>query len=232
MLKRRPSRGRRGFDEDALLDAALQEMERRGVEGFSLRAVARSVGCDAAALIYRFGSKEGLQRAVADRLHARTMRPDPKLPWRIRLSEMARQYRVLAQTYPNSFALLMRYWATGPQDLKLAEDAFAALCDAGIPDHLVPAVECGFYAALLGLCAGDAGGVTGRPDAATMKEIRLTDELSSMHRLLPAINRLKSDAVFETGIRLLLDGIEVIANDGKPKQVRAATTKRARRRSG
>lgn len=121
------------LESDALVRAALSEMERTGIDGFSLRAAARAIGCDPATLIYRFGSREGLERAVADRLHAEIGRLDPDHPWRDRLLVMARQYRAVAQTYPRTFPVLMRYWTTGPRDLLLTEDCFRALSDAGVP---------------------------------------------------------------------------------------------------
>ncbi len=210
MLKKKQPRGQRGLEDGALLEAALGEMERSGVENFSLRAAARAIGCDAAALIYHFGSREGLERAVADRLHAAIAQPDRSLPWRERLLYMARQYRGVAQTYPKTFPLLMRYWTTGPQDLVLCDETFAALSDAGVPESLLPEVECGFYAALLGLCAGEAGGLTGRPNTQALKDIQSTQGLRTMPRLLPAIRRLDPDRVFETHMSILLDGIDVL----------------------
>jgi AcrR family transcriptional regulator len=220
MLKKKQPRGQRGLDEAALLEAALAEMERSGVENFSLRSAARAIGCDPAALIYHFGSREGLERAVADRLHAAILAPDRARPWRERLTSMARQYRAVAQTYPRTFPLLMRYWTTGPQDLVLCDDTFAALAEAGIPSALLPAVECGFYAALLGLCAGEAGGLTGRPSTTVMKEIAGTPGLTTMQPLLPAIRKLDADAVFETHMTILLDGIEACARKAAPASPR------------
>lgn len=216
MLKKKPSRGQRGLDDGDLLKAALAEMERSGVEAFSLRAAARAIGCDAAALIYHFGSREGLERAVADRLHTQIIRPDPSLAWRERLLGMARQYRGVAQDYPRTFPLLMRYWTTGPQDLALCDETFTALGEAGVPEALLPAVECGFYAALLGLCAGEAGGLTGRPNGQALKDIRSTPGLMTMPRLLPVIRKLEPDEVFETHMSIVLDGIEALARRGKP----------------
>jgi AcrR family transcriptional regulator len=212
MLKKKQPRGQRGLDDATLLASVLAEMERTGVGDFSLRAAARAIGCDAAALIYRFGSREGLERAVADRLHAGIERPDRSLPWRDRLVNMARQYRAVAQTYPRTFPLLMRYWTTGSQDLVLADDTFTALSDAGLPDSILPAVECGLYAALLGLCAGEAGGLTGRPDADALNEIEATAGLSTMPRLLPALRKLDAGDVFETSIAIIIDGIAALAH--------------------
>lgn len=232
MLKKKQPRGQRGLDDAALLEAALAEMERSGVENFSLRSAARAIGCDPAALIYHFGSREGLERAVADRLHATIVAPERTRPWRERLTSMARQYRAVAQTYPRTFPLLMRHWTTGPQDLVLCDDTFAALAETGIPDDLLPSVECGFYAALLGLCAGEAGGLTGRPNPAVMKEIAATPGLTTMQPLLRAIRRLDPDTVFETHMTILLDGIEAFARKtsaSSPRKPKAATA--ARRKS-
>lgn len=216
MLKKKQPRGQRGLDDAALLEAALTEMERTGVENFSLRSAARAIGCDPAALIYHFGSREGLERAVAERLHAAIEVPDRTRPWRQRLTSMARQYRAVAQTYPRTFPLLMRYWTTGPQDLVLCDDTFAALAESGIPRALLPAVECGFYAALLGLCAGEAGGLTGRPNMTIIKEIAATPGLTTMQPLLSAIRKLDPDDVFETHLSILFDGIEAFAGKTKP----------------
>jgi AcrR family transcriptional regulator len=229
MLKKKQPRGQRGLDEAALLQAALGEMERTGVENFSLRAAARAIGCDPAALIYHFGSREGLERAVADRLHAGIARPDPSLPWRERLTVIARQYRAVAQDYPRTFPLLMRYWTTGSQDLVLADETFTALAEAGLPDALLPSVECGFYTSLLGLCAGEAGGLTGRPDAQVIREIQATPGLVTVPRLLPAIRKLDAGVVFEITIAFLLDGIEAMARAPALKSaMKSAPTPRRR----
>lgn len=216
-LKKKPSRGDRRLESEALLEAALGLMERSGAQNFSLRAAAREIGCDPAALIYHFGSREGLERAIADRLHAGIVPPPSSWSWRGRLLDMARQYRCVAQTYPRTFPLLMRYWTTGPQDLRLCDETFAALLKCGIPDHLIPAAECGFYAALLGLCAGEAGGLTGRPGRDALLEIKSTPGLAIMPRLMPSIRDLGADIVFETQIMVMLDGLEALARREKVK---------------
>ena len=214
-LKKGQPKGERGLESAALLEAALGEMERSGVENFSLRGAARVIGCDPAALIYHFGSREGLERAIADRLHSGIVPPLRSRPWRDRLLAMARQYRAVAQTYPRTFLLLMRYWTTGPQDLRLCDETFAALADCGIPKSLIPAAECGFYAALLGLCAGEAGGLTGRPGRGVLLEIRATAGLTEMQGLMPVIRTLDSGIVFETQMTVMLDGLEALAR--RPK---------------
>lgn len=185
-------------------------MERAGPNDFSLRGAALALGCDPAALIYHFGSREGLERAVADRLHARISRLNARLPWRVRLEGMSRQYRAVAQAYPRTFPLLLKYWTTGPRDLALADDCYLALRDAGVADRDVPALEFGLYAALLGLCASEAGGLIGRPSAATLKEIRAEDDLIATRALLPEIRAISAARVFEAALTVLLDGVEAM----------------------
>lgn len=233
LLKKRHPKGDRGLESAVLLEAALGLMERSGAQNFSLRAAAREIGCDPAALIYHFGSREGLERAIADRLHAGITPPPSTWSWRDRLLDMARQYRSVAQAHPRTFPLLMRYWTTGPQDLRLCDETFAALSECGVPDHLIPAAECGFYAALLGLCAGEAGGLTGRPGPDALLEIKSTPGLAVMPKLMPAIRNLRADIVFETQIMVMLDGLELLAKQGgvKRRAVRGRRVVQASRRS-
>lgn len=210
---------------DTLVRVALAEMERTGIDGFSLRAAARAVGCDPSALIYRFGSREGLERAVADHLHAEIGRLDPDLPWRERLLVMARQYRRVAQTYPRTFPVLMHYWTTGPRDLLLTEDSLRALSDAGVPPERLPATETGLYAALLGLCASEAGGLVGAPTPAILDDIRDQPNFDTLRRFLPQIETMSADTVFEITLGLLLDGIAA-SGRGAPAREEALRDRR------
>ncbi len=204
-LKKHP-RGKRGLERDELVEASLGEIERAGLDGFTVRCAARAIGCDPSALIYHFKSKEGLERAVADRLHSDIVRPDAKLSWDQRLVGVARQYRGLARRYPNGFPLLLRYWTAGPKDLAVAQDCYRAFADAGLADTQIPIAECGFYAAILGLCAGEIGGVVGRPDRQTLEHIRKSPELSELRRLLPVITSIDSKDVFEAALAALIAG--------------------------
>lgn len=51
----------------AILDAAQEVFSRSGLEGGSLRAIARRAGCDPALIYYHFANKEALFLALVDR---------------------------------------------------------------------------------------------------------------------------------------------------------------------
>jgi len=221
MAPERRSRGQKGLDRERLLDCALTEIERSGLEAFSLRQAARAAGCDPAALVYRFGSKEGLERAIVDRLHAEIGCLDAALTWRDRLASMAHQYRKLAHRFPRAFALLTRYWTSGPKELAVAEDSYRAMHDAGIADADIPAVDCAFYASVLGLCVGEQGGLVGRPSPETLAGIEAHAGLEMTRRILPSMRSIEADHVFDAAVAILIDGI---AARGRATAERLATT--------
>lgn len=55
---------------ERLLAVARERFAVRGYDGASVRAIAEAAGANVAAIAYHFGGKEGLYRAVIDRLYA------------------------------------------------------------------------------------------------------------------------------------------------------------------
>ena len=199
----------RGLTREAIIAAALAEMDERGNAGFSVRRVAARLGRDPMAVLYHLGSKEGLERAVADALNAEVPLPDASLPWRARLEAVADAYRGVARRHPRSFPLLLRFWTTGPADLRVAEAVYGALAEAGFGPGEAADHGCGFYAALLGLCAGEVGGLLAPPPPAFVAEIAATppEAFPALHRLLAVLDRRDPDTLFRRTVAAMLDGV-------------------------
>jgi AcrR family transcriptional regulator len=148
-----PRRGyHHGALREALIDAAEAVLAERGLEGFSLREVARRSGVSPAAPAHHFGDAAGLLAAVATlafdgltaALQAGNARggTDPVA----RLREQGVGYVGFALRHPGRFGLMFRY---GPhKDEALARSAHAAfmaleqgvrdLCGAPLPTPLAP----------------------------------------------------------------------------------------------
>jgi AcrR family transcriptional regulator len=231
-MKKSHARGQRGLVTSDLVQAALHEIERAGLEGFSLRCAARAIGCDVATLSYHFGSKEGLERAVADRLQSEVEAPPRNLPWQERFVAMASAYRLIAKRYPNAFALLLRFWTSGPSDLQIAEEWHQALFDAGLPEKEIPALGFATYAAILGICAGEIGGLLRKPTADELEKVEQQSDLPLTKRLLPILARLRDEEVFEAAITNIVSGISAQAakKQSRPKSSMQARAKTSRRR--
>lgn len=223
-MKTKHPRGQRGLVEAELVHASLMEVERGGLDGFGLRCAARAIGCDVATLSYRFGSKEGLERAIADRLHEEVTPPKPQLKWQARLTAMARAYRQIAKRYPNAFPLLLRFWTTGPRELQICEEWHQALYDAGLREVEIPVVGFATYAAILGVCAGEIGGLLNKPSAEALSEVEGQNNLPLTKKLLPIYANLGDNDVFDSAINILLSGIETqVAKQrlrGKKRRIR------------
>jgi len=208
--------GPRGLDPREIVVAALALMDREGPEGFSVRKLGQAVGCDPMAVLYHFGSKDGLERAVADAVVADLRQLDPDAPWRDRLRGLAFGYRELALRHPRAFPLLLRFWVTGPADHRAAEALLGALADAGLDDEGVRDAGFGWYAAVLGLAAAEAGGLLRPATPEVLAEIAALppDAFPQMTRLRPAFAAQEAGRAFATTVEVLIDGVERRAGGG------------------
>jgi AcrR family transcriptional regulator len=204
----------RGLDRAAIVAAATAEMDEHGEAGFSLRRVAARLGRDPMAVLYHLGSRENLERAVAEALNAEVPMPDAALPWRARLAALADAYRALARRHPRAFPLLLRFWATGPSDYALAEAVYAALGEAGFGPEEAADYGCGFYAAVLGLCTGEVRGLLApEPPPELLAEAAALPEAThpTFRRLAAAFARRDPDLLWRRTRDALLDGIAAAA---------------------
>lgn len=217
--------GSRGLDPMIIAETAVALMDEAGPEGFSLRKLGARVGCDPMAVLYHFGSKEGLERAMADRLNARLVVPNRARPWRERLLGLARQYRDLAARHPHSFPLLQRFWVTGPADARHAEEVYAALADAGLDDDAMVDACFGWYAATLGLAAAEAGGLLQPAGQDQLAEVAAlpVDAFPLTRHLLPAFGRQVQGRAFDQAAEAMLDGIERRGRAREPEPSWATT---------
>jgi len=201
--------GPRGLSVEDIVPAAVALREAHGETGFSLRKLGAKLGCDPMAILYHFGSRERLERAMADALNAELRPVEPCLPWRERLADLATQYRDLALRYPHTFPLLMRFWVTGPADYRHAEMIYQALADAGLSDRQLVDVCFGLYASVLGLAAAEIGGMLRPATPDDIAEVMALPpaEFPVTSRLVPAFKDQQPGRIYSQMIETILDGI-------------------------
>lgn len=184
-------------------------MEEKGDSGFTVRKLAARMGCDPMSILYHFKSKEGVLKAMADRMEAQ-IRPSPvDRPWRGRMRHLADQYRGLALRYPNSFWLMQRFLHTGASDFLLMEMVHGALAEAGIPEREIPALCLGWYGCITGLAVGEAAGLIRPAEDQDMAEIAdlPDDDYPLLKKAMPLYSDLAPSAVFSLTVEVFLDGI-------------------------
>jgi AcrR family transcriptional regulator len=203
---------------DVVLAAALELIDRDGVDGLSMRRLARVLGRDPMILYRHAPNKAALLDGVAETVLAQ-LKVDPADPdWAAQLRAVARGYRALALAHPKVVPLLVtRPLATPlglrpPGTLRPLEDILALLTRAGFsgPDALH------IYRALFGFLHGhvldELQELIENPDE-TDDLLRLglhrlpIREFPLLRSLAPALASYDGAAELERGLDILLTGL-------------------------
>lgn len=132
--RRRAGRPRKPvIDRERILGAGLALLEARGLEGTTMRALARRLRVDPMALYHYFPDRDAVLRAAAERVYA-GLSPRPARGWRGRLEALAVAYvRLLGRS-----GELLRYLTHDAQAASGPSARFAALFHAGIASLQIP----------------------------------------------------------------------------------------------
>jgi AcrR family transcriptional regulator len=140
--RKRPGR-RSGttLTREAILDRALELVERDGVAALSMRRLGDELGVDATAFYRHFRDKDELVLAAYDRITdelADLVRSvDPELGWRERLQRLADASWELAGRRPAVYSLGFARITGGPAERELVEFILSTLTSTGLPTDRV-----------------------------------------------------------------------------------------------
>ena len=90
----------RKLTPEAIASAAVDLADREGLEGLTMRSLARHLGVEAMSLYHHFVGKDALLDAVTDRALARLEPPPRRGAWRNRAGALARAYRAALLASP------------------------------------------------------------------------------------------------------------------------------------
>lgn len=145
-----------------ILDAALTLADEKGLNAVSMRAVAERTGVTPMALYPHVGSKAALLDGMLGRLLANMLPSDAATgesqDWRQRLRTIAHLARGLAHRHPWAAALIFSRPSVAPDAVRVVDQIYAALRDAGVPDPEVPRVERMVSTFVIGYAASETGG--------------------------------------------------------------------------
>ena len=136
---RRPARRRRShLDRDRVLQAALELVDRDGLEALTIRRLATDLRVDPMAIYRHADSKEALLDGLID-LTMADLHVDPDAEdWRAQLHSLADQIRAASRAHPNVFPLMLTRplktsLSTRPRSiLRITEQIFELLRNAGL----------------------------------------------------------------------------------------------------
>ncbi|MGW4891793.1 TetR/AcrR family transcriptional regulator [Kitasatospora sp. NPDC004240] len=198
----------RSLTQDHLAAAALAVIDRDGLAGLSMRAVATELGMSTMALYRYVADREELELLVVERvLGAMDTEPPPaELPWPRRIETMARRLREAIGAHPAvvPLTLVHRHHALG--GLRWSEGVLAILTEAGFTGRRRVIALRGLVGYLNGAIQLEhLGPLAGRGTAA-MAELP-TDGFPYLTETARSAGGVDADEEFEGGLALVLRGL-------------------------
>lgn len=144
---------------EAILDAAIQLADERGLDAVSMRSVAGRVGVTPMALYPYVGSKAALLDGMMGRM-LRELLPAmaPASSWSGRLRDLAFAARNLSKRHPWVARLQLLRPAIEPDSVRVVDAIYQALLEAGVPEADVPRMERMISTFIIGFGASEAEG--------------------------------------------------------------------------
>ncbi len=112
------------------MDAALLLVDRRGVDGLSIRAVARVVGAPPMSLYTHFTNKEDLLDQMYEEISRRIHEDELNVTWQAELTALSRRSRLTLAAHTNWIDLMSR--PTVPPRVPMRERVLRLMIDAGM----------------------------------------------------------------------------------------------------
>ena len=218
--------GRVPLTPAVVVEAALAQIDAKGLDGFSMRGLGAALGVEAMALYHHFPSKGRLLDAVMEWLLAEAELPERgSMPPLERLRSFVRSYRRIAIDHPHAFILLTyRRFNTDPA-FALYENVLVTLADAGSDAALAARFFrlIGYYVSGAGLA--DIASRARAPDATPAKLEHGADASRYPHvaAVRPHLRVANLDAIFEFGLDVIFRSITEAAHAHPPRRTARKT---------
>ena len=203
-----PRRGRPPrLSRDQIVEAALDLVDRAGIQGLTMRALARELEADPMAVYRHVRDKDDLLGAMCDRLLVALDPIDLDRPWEPQLRRLAEQVRERFIARPALLPVLAAAPVT-PMSLLVAADAVGLLVGAGASTRDAAAGVNAIFAYVLGHALTEAA-VPPPADREALRDAALASlggDAPPPH-LEAAIDLMNHPGDFKAGLDIVLHGL-------------------------
>jgi AcrR family transcriptional regulator len=200
----------RNLTRERVVQAALDLIDRDGIDALSMRALGRSLGVEGMALYTHVGGKSDLLDAVALKiLEELDLEFDSTGPWQERIRRVTIAWAGLQERHPRSFVLVYRSGLPSGAVEQAAEEILDALRAAGFDERGAALA----YQTIVVFVDGALIGRSSRTDddlQSAWARIAATADLGRYPRYAAAAQhaaRLTWDEILDSGLSALLDGL-------------------------
>ncbi|MEO3750341.1 TetR/AcrR family transcriptional regulator C-terminal domain-containing protein [Streptomyces sp. B6B3] len=199
----------RSLSMDRLAAAALAVIDRDGLAGLSMRAVASELGMATMSLYRYVSDREQLEGLVVDRVLAGVdvdVVPSPGLPWRDQLAVLVERVRAAVARHPEVVPLTLTHRHTSAGVLRWAEAALVILTEAGFDGRRRVIALRSLLCYLIGAIQTEHLGPLAGSGTRTMAELP-RDAFPLLAETAGDARRVGADEEFREGLDVLLRGL-------------------------
>jgi AcrR family transcriptional regulator len=221
---------------ERVLAAALEIIDRDGVDGLSMRRLGHALGRDPMVLYRHAPNKAALLDGVAEIVLEQLSVDTTAADWAAELRTVARQFRQLALAHPHVVPLLVTRPLATPLGLRPLgtlrplEDVLDLLTGAGFTGPVALHIYRALFGFLHGHVLNELQELVERPEE-TDAVLRLglhrlpVNEFPIVRGLAPVLAAYDGGAELETGLDILLTGLTAVLTDpdGAPRAAAGQT---------
>jgi AcrR family transcriptional regulator len=205
-------RTRKPLSAERIAQAALDLVDKEGIDGFSFRVLAKKLGCEAMSIYHYYPSKAHLFDAMIEICIAETEVPPPELQWLERLRRLAHAYRATALRHPGFFLYFAIYRMNNRAGFSFLNRIVEIFQETGLPPARQAAHfrSIGYY--IMGAGLDEAMGYIKGPSATIpIPEAQALRDFPAIMSLGPFFSKANHEATFEHGLETLLAKLEADA---------------------
>jgi AcrR family transcriptional regulator len=206
------------LSRERIVTAAIDMIERQGVEAVSMRRIATELGCGVMSLYNHVPSKSALLDDVAERVMSGIdFTAAPGTDWQDQVRAQARAFRAIGRRYPRCTMVVVSRPTTSVTGLRPIENALATLREAGFGGPEAVLIMRSFVGFILGSLLREVGispalGDAQAGDPAQVMPRRTLDpaDFPQVTSLTAELTHHDADADFEFGLDLLVHAIAAL----------------------
>src|SRR5436190_10731293 len=190
--------------------AAMALVDREGLDALSTRRLGEELGCEAMSIYHHFPNKAHLMDALVDLMLADArVELLPEWGWLDGLRRSAHGFRAMALKHPKFFPYFAVHRLNTPAGAAFIDAIIGLMREAGFSDRDAATYfrEVGYY--LTGAALDETAGYAKGPSAAVpVSNETIAANFKNLAAAAPFFQPAHFQATFETGLEMLLAGIE------------------------